>query len=58
VLKRGLYGIYHYTSKKHLDRYLDEFCARYNTRQLTGAERFETFLKQSENRLSWKKLVA
>jgi len=58
VLKRGLYGIYHYTSKKHLDRYLDEFCARYNTRELTEAERFEKFLHQSEKRLSWKNLVA
>ncbi len=57
VLKRGLYGIYHYTSKKHLDRYLDEFCARYNTRDLTGAERFEKFLQESESRLSWKDLV-
>lgn len=58
VLKRGLYGIYHYTSKKHLDRYLDEFCARYNTRDLSEAERFEKFLKQSESRLTWKRLVA
>lgn len=58
VLKRGLYGIYHYTSKKHLNRYLDEFCARYNTRELNEADRFEKFLHQSESRLSWKKLVA
>lgn len=58
VLKRGLYGVYHYTSKKHLDRYLDEFCARYNTRDLTEAERFEKFLKQAESRLTWKNLVA
>lgn len=57
VLKRGLYGIYHYTSKKHLNRYLDEFCARYNSRQITEAERFENFLHQSEHRLSWKELV-
>jgi transposase-like protein len=57
VLKRGLYGIYHYTSKKHLDRYLDEFCARYNTRTLTESERFTNFLQQSESRLSWKGLV-
>ncbi len=57
VLKRGLYGIYHFTSKKHLDRYLDEFCARYNTRELTESERFVNFLQQSESRLSWKQLV-
>lgn len=56
VLKRGLYGIYHYTSKKHLDRYLDEFCARYNSRDIGEAERFENFLHNSEHRLSWKEL--
>jgi transposase-like protein len=57
-LKRGLYGIYHYASEKHIDRYLDEFCARYNTRHIGEDERFENFLRQSESRLSWKKLVA
>lgn len=58
LLKRGIIGIYHFTSKKHLDRYLDEFCARYNTRHLGEDERFETYLRQSEKRLTWKKLVA
>lgn len=43
--------------KKHLNRYLDEFCARYNSRQISEAERFETFLHQSEHRLSWKELT-
>lgn len=58
VLKRGLYGIYHYTSKKHLDRYLDEFCARYNTRYLGEANRFDFFLQQSnQRRLTYKRLT-
>ncbi len=59
VLKRGLYGIYHYTSKKHINRYLDEFCARYNTRHLGEAERFDAFLGQAGDgrTLTWKKLV-
>ncbi len=30
LLKRGVIGIYHYTSKKHLQRYLNEFSYRYN----------------------------
>lgn len=58
VLKRGLYGIYHYTSKKHLDRYLAEFCARYNTRDLSEEQRFDHFLKQSDVRLKYDTLVA
>jgi transposase-like protein len=30
VLKRGLIGVYHHTSKKHLGRYVDEFAFRLN----------------------------
>ncbi|MEE3148950.1 MAG: IS1595 family transposase, partial [Bacteroidota bacterium] len=32
LLKRGIFGIYHFTSKKHLQMYVDEFVFRYNTR--------------------------
>jgi hypothetical protein len=30
VLKRGVYGVYHQVSKKHLRRYVDEFTFRLN----------------------------
>jgi transposase-like protein len=30
VLKRGIIGVYHHTSKKHLGRYVDEFVFRLN----------------------------
>jgi transposase-like protein len=30
VLKRGIYGVYHHTSDKHLARYVDEFAFRLN----------------------------
>ncbi len=32
-LKRGIFGIYHFTSVKHLQNYVDEFVFRYNTRK-------------------------
>lgn len=57
VLKRGLYGVYHQVSEKHLERYLDEFSARFNTRDLTSQERFEKFLEDSESVLSYKNLT-
>lgn len=34
VLKRGIYGTYHWVSKKHLQNYLNEFSLRYNSRFL------------------------
>jgi hypothetical protein len=30
VLKRGLHGVYHHASKKHLGRYVNEFTFRLN----------------------------
>jgi len=57
ILKRGLYGIYHSVSDKHLERYLDEFAARFNNRQLGEQVKFDNFLGDSESPLSYKKLV-
>ena len=30
VMKRGLHGVYHHASEKHLHRYVDEFTFRLN----------------------------
>lgn len=32
LLKRGMFGQFHSVSRKHLQRYVDEFCFRYNLR--------------------------
>ncbi|MCW3073433.1 MAG: family transposase [Flaviaesturariibacter sp.] len=58
ILKRGLYGIYHQVSEKHLQRYCDEFSARYNTRDIKDNERFELAVKNSEGRLTYNTLIA
>jgi transposase-like protein len=58
IMKRGLIGIYNYTGRKHLQRYVDEFSFRYNTRNLSEAERFNLFLCNSNHRITYKKLTA
>lgn len=47
TLKRGIYGIYHFTSKKHLNRYLQEFSYRYNHRNESDSKKFNLLLLQS-----------
>lgn len=57
LLKRGIFGIYHFTSKKHLQMYVDEFVFRYNTRNNCEASRFNMLLANTENRLTYKELI-
>jgi len=33
LLKRGMFGQFHSVSRKHLQKYVDEFCYRYNNRR-------------------------
>lgn len=37
LLKRGMFGQFRSVSKKHLQKYVDEFCFRYNNRANAGA---------------------
>lgn len=57
ILKRGIYGIYHQVSEKHLQRYCDEYSARYNTRDIKDNERFEKAVKNSNGRLKYNDLI-
>ena len=41
MLKRGMVGQFHSVSRKHLQRYVDEFCFRYNRRRSEPGETFE-----------------
>jgi hypothetical protein len=58
VLKRGIYGIYHQVSPKHLQAYCDEFSYRFNSRKMKDADRFVISLRKIECRLDYKTLVA
>ena len=57
ILKRGIYGIYHFTSRKHLDRYVDEFEYRFNNRNMKDSQRFNKVLIHLNCRLTYKKLI-
>lgn len=58
LLKRGILGIYHSTSPKHLQKYCDEFSYRYNTRNLSDGDRFNIALLNATDRLTYDELIA
>jgi transposase-like protein len=39
LVKRGIVGVYHHVSRRHLPRYLSEFDFRYNSRHMDDGER-------------------
>ena len=57
LLKRGIYGIYHFTTKKHLQKYIDEFVFRYNTRKHSEIDRFDLLLSNMGVRTTYKGLI-
>lgn len=58
LLKRNIFGIHHFVSKKHLQLYVNNMVFHYNERKLTTHERFNLLLLSSDNRLKYKDLIA
>jgi transposase-like protein len=61
VMKRGLIGVYHHASAKHLSRYVDEFAFRLNDGNVARhtMERLDSFVKAvAGKRLTYKALIA
>ncbi len=57
-LKRAILGTYHWTSAKHMNKYLSEFDFRYNTRELNEDDRFNLALLQAGTSvLKYKQLI-
>ena len=46
LLKRGMFGQFHSVSRKHLQRYVDEFCFRYNLRETDPGFAFDPTLNR------------
>lgn len=57
IMKRGLTAIYNHTSRKHLQRYVNEFCFRYNTQNIDNVERFNLLLCNSDYRITYQNLI-
>lgn len=58
-LKRGIIGIYHNISYKHMNAYCNEFAYRYNTRTITDPQRFQFSLtKASGKRIKYHELTS
>jgi hypothetical protein len=57
-LKRQIYGIHHWVSRKHLNRYVSESVWRFNRRALTETFRFNELLAITDGRLKYRELVA
>lgn len=58
LFDRMVIGIYHFVSKKHIQRYLNEFSFRYNSRTSTDCSRFNLLLSNCTNRLTYNALIA
>lgn len=61
VLKRGLHGVYHHASRKHLHRYVDEFTWRLNEGNVGRHTtlRLDSFVDAvAGKRLTYKRLIA
>jgi transposase-like protein len=57
VLKRGIYGTYHFISTKHVQNYLEEYAFRFNSRHITEAQRFDKLISLSNHRITYKQLT-
>ena len=59
LLNRGIYGIYHQVSPKHLHRYCYEFEYRFNLRKTADVGKFIQTMKQTKGkRLTYNALIA
>lgn len=56
ILKKSVSGMYNHVSKKHLQKYVDEFVYRFNLRKVTDQEKFRYLLSNSNVRTKYKEL--
>jgi transposase-like protein len=57
IMKNSLRDMYNSVSRKHLQKYVDEFVFRYNTKLIENGERFNYLLSNSMVRTKYKDLM-
>jgi hypothetical protein len=60
VMKRGMHGVYHHASAKHMSRYVDEFTFRLNEGDVKvhTLDRLDSFIKAMDGkRLTYARLI-
>ena len=60
VMKRGLHGVYHHASQKHLSRYVDEFTFRLNEGnvKIHSLRRLDSFVDATKGKgITYKELT-
>ena len=57
IVKRTIFGIYHFVSRKHLQRYMNEIAFRYNIRELNNFDKVNLCLYNMNNRLRYGDLI-
>ena len=59
MLKRGYHGVFHHLSPKHLNRYVQEFTARHNMRDLDTADQMSIIAERMVGRrIRYRDLIA
>ena len=58
LFKRQVFGIHHFITAKHLDRYLSEFTFRFNRRAIGEGSRVDALIANAAGRLTYKALIA
>ncbi len=50
LFKRGVVGSFHHISKRHMNRYLNEFSFRWDLRKVSDAERTDEAIRASDGK--------
>lgn len=56
--KKGIKSTYHKMTRKHLNKYANEFAFKYNYKDLSLQDQIDTIIHMMDVRLKWKELIA